>query len=85
MRKTGFTIAPEAGTQRMRDVINKNITEQDVMNSCSVAFRGRLVGDEDVLHDRAADRNGRGRDAASPSLAERSASLAGTSSTRSSR
>ena len=38
VRKTGFTIAPEAGTQRMRDVINKNITEQDVMRSCSVAF-----------------------------------------------
>jgi radical SAM family uncharacterized protein/radical SAM-linked protein len=38
VRKTGFTIAPEAGTQRMRDVINKNVTEQDVMNSCSVAF-----------------------------------------------
>jgi radical SAM family uncharacterized protein/radical SAM-linked protein len=38
VRKTGFTIAPEAGTQRMRDVINKNVTEQDVLNSCSVAF-----------------------------------------------
>jgi len=38
VRKTGFTIAPEAGTQRMRDVINKNITENDVMRSCSVAF-----------------------------------------------
>lgn len=38
VRKTGFTIAPEAGTQRMRDVINKNITEDDVMNSCAVAF-----------------------------------------------
>lgn len=38
VRKTGFTIAPEAGTQRMRDVINKNVTEADVMNSCSVAF-----------------------------------------------
>ncbi|HVF90302.1 MAG TPA: TIGR03960 family B12-binding radical SAM protein [Blastocatellia bacterium] len=38
VRKTGFTIAPEAGTQRMRDVINKNITEEDVINSCSVAF-----------------------------------------------
>jgi radical SAM family uncharacterized protein len=38
VRKTGFTIAPEAGSQRMRDVINKNITEQDVMNSCTVAF-----------------------------------------------
>jgi radical SAM family uncharacterized protein/radical SAM-linked protein len=38
VRKTGFTIAPEAGTQRMRDVINKNVTEDDVMRSCSVAF-----------------------------------------------
>jgi radical SAM family uncharacterized protein/radical SAM-linked protein len=38
IRKTGFTIAPEAGTQRMRDVINKNITEDDVIKSCSVAF-----------------------------------------------
>ncbi|HXG63458.1 MAG TPA: TIGR03960 family B12-binding radical SAM protein [Blastocatellia bacterium] len=38
VRKTGFTIAPEAGTQRMRDVINKNITEDDVMRSCAVAF-----------------------------------------------
>ncbi|MCI0486091.1 MAG: TIGR03960 family B12-binding radical SAM protein [Blastocatellia bacterium] len=38
VRKTGFTIAPEAGTQRMRDVINKNITESDVINSCTVAF-----------------------------------------------
>jgi radical SAM family uncharacterized protein len=38
VRKTGFTIAPEAGTQRMRDVINKNVTEQYVMTSCSVAF-----------------------------------------------
>lgn len=38
VRRTGFTIAPEAGTQRMRDVINKNITEQDVINSCTVAF-----------------------------------------------
>ncbi|HJQ26087.1 MAG TPA: TIGR03960 family B12-binding radical SAM protein [Blastocatellia bacterium] len=38
VRKTGFTIAPEAGTQRMRDVINKNVTEDDVMRSCAVAF-----------------------------------------------
>ena len=38
VRKTGFTIAPEAGSQRMRDVINKNITEEDVLKSCAVAF-----------------------------------------------
>jgi radical SAM family uncharacterized protein/radical SAM-linked protein len=39
MRHTGLTIAPEAGTQRMRDVINKNITEEDVLRSCRTAFR----------------------------------------------
>lgn len=38
VRTTGFTIAPEAGTQRMRDVINKNVTEEDVMRSCRIAF-----------------------------------------------
>src|ERR1044071_3642495 len=38
VRKTGFTIAPEAGTQRMRDVINKNVNEEDVLKSCYVAF-----------------------------------------------
>jgi radical SAM family uncharacterized protein/radical SAM-linked protein len=38
VRRTGFTIAPEGGTQRMRDVINKNITEQDVINAASAAF-----------------------------------------------
>ncbi|MGC1401822.1 MAG: TIGR03960 family B12-binding radical SAM protein, partial [Thermodesulfobacteriota bacterium] len=31
VRKTGFTIAPEAGTQRLRDVINKNITEEEII------------------------------------------------------
>lgn len=38
-RMTGLTIAPEAGTQRMRDVINKNITEEDVLKSCRTAFK----------------------------------------------
>ncbi len=38
VRNTGFTIAPEAGTQRMRDVINKNVTEEDVLRSCRIAF-----------------------------------------------
>ena len=37
-RKTGLTFAPEAGTQRLRDVINKNITEEDIMNGSSAAF-----------------------------------------------
>ncbi|OQX28261.1 MAG: B12-binding domain-containing radical SAM protein, partial [Desulfobacteraceae bacterium IS3] len=39
VRKTGFTIAPEAGTQRLRDVINKNITEQDITETVTEAFR----------------------------------------------
>ena len=40
MRKSGLTFAPEAGTQRMRDVINKGITEKDLMKSASLAFEG---------------------------------------------
>ncbi len=40
VRKSGLTFAPEAGTQRMRDVINKNITEEDVLKSCATAFSG---------------------------------------------
>lgn len=38
VRKTGLTFAPEAGTQRLRDVINKNVTEQDLMDACRAAF-----------------------------------------------
>ena len=38
VRKTGFTVAPEAGTDRLREVINKGITEQDLMKSCQDAF-----------------------------------------------
>lgn len=40
VRKSGLTFAPEAGTQRLRDVINKNITEEEIMNTCRVAFEG---------------------------------------------
>ena len=40
VRKSGLTFAPEAGTQRMRDVINKNINEEEVMKSCRIAFEG---------------------------------------------
>ncbi len=38
VRKTGFTIAPEAGTQRLRDVINKNITTQEIESTVQDAF-----------------------------------------------
>lgn len=38
VRKTGLTFAPEAGTQRLRDVINKNVTEENLMSSVQDAF-----------------------------------------------
>ncbi|MCL2044849.1 MAG: TIGR03960 family B12-binding radical SAM protein [Oscillospiraceae bacterium] len=62
VRKSGLTFAPEAGTQRLRDVINKNLTEEDLFESCKIAFQGGWNGvklyfmlglptetDEDVL------------------------------------
>ena len=39
-RKTGLTFAPEAGTQRLRDVINKNVTLEALLDSCHTAFAG---------------------------------------------
>ncbi len=42
VRKTGLTFAPEAGTQRLRDVINKNLTEEEILEGCRGAFsKGR--------------------------------------------
>ena len=62
VRKSGLTFAPEAGSQRLRDAINKNVKEEDLMESCRVAFAGGWNGvklyfmlglptetDEDVL------------------------------------
>ncbi len=62
VRKSGLTFAPEAGTQRMRDVLNKNITEEDITKSTRLAFENGYSGvklyfmtglptetDEDVL------------------------------------
>ncbi len=40
VRKSGLTFAPEAGTQRLRDVINKNVSEEEIMNTCRIAFEG---------------------------------------------
>lgn len=40
VRKSGLTFAPEAGTQRLRDVINKNVSEAEVMSTCRIAFEG---------------------------------------------
>ena len=62
VRKGGLTFAPEAGTQRLRDAINKNLTEEDLLQSVRTAFSGGWSGvklyfmlglptetDEDVL------------------------------------
>ena len=40
VRKSGLTFAPEAGTQRLRDVINKNLTEDEILTTCAQAFEG---------------------------------------------
>lgn len=40
VRKSGLTFAPEAGTQRLRDVINKNVSEEDILKTCRLAFEG---------------------------------------------
>ena len=40
VRKSGLTFAPEAGTQRLRDVINKNVTEEEIFRTCKTAFEG---------------------------------------------
>nr|WP_317411900.1 TIGR03960 family B12-binding radical SAM protein [uncultured Solibaculum sp.] len=40
VRKSGLTFAPEAGTQRLRDAINKNVSEEEIMRTCRIAFEG---------------------------------------------
>ena len=40
VRKSGLTFAPEAGSQRLRDAINKNVTEEEVLTTCATAFSG---------------------------------------------
>ena len=40
VRKSSLTFAAEAGTQRLRNVINKNLTEEDILNGCALAFSG---------------------------------------------
>lgn len=40
VRKSGLTFAPEAGTQRLRDVINKNLKEEEILSTCAQAFAG---------------------------------------------
>mgnify|MGYP000714144937 FL=1 len=40
VRKSGLTFAPEAGAQRLRDAINKNVTEREILETCATAFSG---------------------------------------------
>lgn len=40
VRKSGLTFAAEGGTQRLRDVINKNVREEEIINTCRIAFEG---------------------------------------------
>lgn len=40
VKKSGLTFAPEAGTQRLRDVINKNVLEDDLIRTANIAFKG---------------------------------------------
>ncbi len=40
VRQSGLTFAPEAGTPRLRDVINKNVTEEEILSACRLAFEG---------------------------------------------
>ncbi len=40
VKKSGLTFAPEAGTQRLRDVINKNVTEEELRRTADIAFSG---------------------------------------------
>lgn len=40
IRKSSLTFAPEAGSQRLRNVINKGLTQEDILRGCTMAFRG---------------------------------------------
>lgn len=40
VRKSGLTFAAEGGTQRLRNVINKNVSEEEIINTCRIAFQG---------------------------------------------
>lgn len=44
VRKSGLTFAVEGGSQRLRDAINKNVTEEDLLNTCALAFAGGWNG-----------------------------------------
>ena len=57
VRKSGLTFAAEAGTQRLRDVINKNVTWDEIEKTCRIAFEAGLHLGQAVLHDGSAHRD----------------------------
>ena len=57
VRKSGLTFAAEAGTQRLRDVINKNVTWEQIERGCRIAFSERLHLSQALLHDGPAHRD----------------------------
>ena len=57
VRMSGLTFAPEAGTQRLRDVINKNLTEEEILHHLPDGLRQRLERRQAVLHAGSAHRD----------------------------
>ena len=65
-RRTGLTFAPEGGSERIRRVINKMVSEEDLIRTVVTAYTQRLAAGEALLHVRPADRDRRGRAADRP-------------------
>ena len=55
VRKSSLTFAPEAGTQRMRDVINKGLTEEVILHGAEEAFKGGWNKVKLLLYDGPSD------------------------------
>ena len=62
-RRSGLTFAPEGGSERIRRVINKMVTEEDLIRTVTDGVRRRLAPGEALLHVRPPDRDRRGRPA----------------------
>ena len=60
-RRSGLTFAPEGGSERIRKVINKMVTEDDLIRTVAAAYARRLAPGEALLHVRPAHRDRRGR------------------------
>ena len=54
VRKTGFTLAPEAGNNRLRRVINKGLTQSDILETAKIVYRSGWKTDQALFYDRPA-------------------------------